>query len=123
MRRPLIRKRLGHLAHAPFCSRVSRHGDAALKRQQGRGKDHLARTASDHSLSQFARQHELRTQIHFDDLVPVFVGMFGRWFAQDCTSIVYQDIYRRALGLHVGEELVDRFAIGKIAGKTPELAA
>ena len=71
MRRPFIGQRLGQLADAALAGRIARHGDAALKGEQGSDKDDFAAPARQHPLAEFAAKDKLRVEVDGDDFVPI----------------------------------------------------
>lgn len=76
----------------------------------------LPRAALQHLSAEFARQHELRAQVDFENAILVFVVMLAGRLGQDGAAVIDQDIDGPLLGLHLLGESVDLFALGQVAG-------
>lgn len=73
-----------------------------------------------HLLADLPRQNELRAQIGFDDLVPIFVGMLGGGLAQNRPGVVEKNVNLREILFDLPDEGVEGFAVGKVRRVTLE---
>ena len=99
-----------------FGRRITGHGDPTLKGQYRSGKHDLAFTTGDHLLAKLPRQDELRVQVHLDDLVPIFIGMFHRRCAHNRAGVVDQNIDLTDVFLNLIGKGVHGFPVAEIAG-------
>ena len=93
------------------------------KVSRGGRKDDLAAATFDHCLADLAGQDELGIEVHFDDLVPVFVRVLGGRRPQDCAGIVDQDVDHGMCGVQVCNELMESGTVGEVTGIGMAVAA
>ena len=104
---PFVGEGFGERGDAAFGGGVSGDGDAALEGEEGGGEDDFAGAAGDHVFADFAGEDELGVEVHFDDFVPVFVGMFGGGFAEDGAGVVDEDVDLWVVGFDLFDEGVE----------------
>jgi hypothetical protein len=110
------------LGDSPFGRGVSRHTDAALKREQRRDVDDLTVTAQQHLRARRPAQPEGTREIDGNHVIPIRVRILDRGRAADDSRIVHEDIDRSTRG---GRRIVHQpgccFRSGQIAnhGRCP----
>jgi hypothetical protein len=70
-----------------------------------------------------AAEDILGAKVDLDDLVPDFVRMFDRRFAQDGAGVVDQDIDARKIGLDLLDKRVQRPPVREVTSVPGEVAA
>ncbi len=120
---PLVGEGFGERGDAAFAGGISGDGDAALEGEERGGEDDFSGAAGDHLFADFAGEDELRVEVHFDDFVPVFVGMLGSGFAEDGAGVVDEDVDLWVVGFDLFDEGVKGISVGEVAGVAGEFSA
>ena len=113
VRGPLVRERLRQLRDPTLARCVPGDVDPALEGEERGDEDDLPRSALHHEPADLAGEHELRRQVHLQDLVPVLVAVLGRRVAPNRSCVVDEHVDRRP-GSQRLDEVVDRSPIAEV---------
>ncbi len=113
VRGPLVRERLRQLRDPALARCVPGDVDPALEGEEGGDEDDLPCSALQHEPADLAGEHELRRQVHFQDLVPVLVAVLGRRASPNRSGVVDEHVDRRP-GSERFDEVVDRSPIAEV---------
>ncbi len=122
VRRPLVRERLRELRDPTLARCVPGDVDSALEGEQRGDEDDLPCSALHHEPADLAGEHELRRQVHFQDLVPLLVAVLGRRVSPNRSCVVDEHVDRRPARSASSRGRRPRLPIGEVAVVWPRKA-